>query len=252
MPLDDPRDASEESDMRRPPVTSFEDPRVLQILTAEHSSLASARALVYNEAFTRVGMFLSFLSTSFVALALIAQATSFGEPFLVIAAIVLTFDLIVGLVTFGRILGTTSDDLRAVHGMARVRHGYIEIAPLLEPYFTTGTSDDSAGVMKAYRVPTSAARGVLYALTTSTGMMAIIVALIGGVLAGVLALILGLGAGLAFGVGAVAAIVIFGVLGASAGAYFSRDQGSLESRFPASSAPLPADSPQADSTASAR
>ena len=44
MPHDDPLDASEESDTRRPPVTSFEDARVLQILTAEHSSLASTRA----------------------------------------------------------------------------------------------------------------------------------------------------------------------------------------------------------------
>ena len=252
MPLDDPRDASEESDTPRPPVTSFEDARVLQILTAEHSSLSSARALVYNEAFTRVGMFLSFLSTSFVALALIAQATSFGEPFLGIAAIVLTFDLLVGLVTLGRILGTTSDDLRAVHGMARVRHGYLEIAPLLEPYFTTGTSDDPAGVMKAYRAPTSLVRGVLYALTTSTGMMAIIVALIGGVLAGVLALIVGLGAGLAFGLGAVAAIVLFAVLGASAGAYFSRDQGSLEVRFPSSPTSAGTEGRQGDSASSTR
>ena len=249
MTLDHPRDVPDGSSAPpQPPVTSFEDPRALQILAAEHSSLAAARGLSYNEAFTRVGIFLSFLSTSFVALALIAQATSFGEPFLAISAIVLTFDLIVGLVTLGRVLGTTSDDLRAVHGMARVRHGYLEIAPLLEPYFTTGTSDDPAGVMKAYRAPTTAVRGVLYALTTSTGMMAIVVALIGGVLAGVLALIAGLGPGLAFALGAAAAIVLFGALGAMAGAYFTRDQASLEVRFPSSPSPAPTSPPRADAS----
>jgi hypothetical protein len=245
MPLDGPNDVPLGlGPPPQPPVTSWDDARVLQILAAEHSSLAAARALADNEAFTRVGMFLTFLSTSFVALALIAQATSFREPFLGIAAIVLTFDLVIGLVTFGRILGTTSDDLRAVHGMARVRHGYLVIAPLLEPYFTTGTSDDPAGVRKAYRAPTTVGRGVLYALTTSTGMMAIIVALIGGVLAGVLALIVGLGSGLAFGLGAVAALVLFGALGAAAGAYFSRDQANLEVRFPAPSAPSAPTSPR--------
>ncbi len=108
------------------------DGRALAILTAEQSSLASARSLAYNEAFTQIGNYLSFLSISFVVLALIAQPTSFADPFLGIAAITLTFDFVIGLITFGRILGTTSDDLRVVQAMARVRHGYLEIAPHLE------------------------------------------------------------------------------------------------------------------------
>ena len=48
------------------PVASIHDPRALQILTAEHASLQSARSLAYNESFTRGGMFLAFMSTSFV------------------------------------------------------------------------------------------------------------------------------------------------------------------------------------------
>jgi hypothetical protein len=235
MTLDYPQgQRGEASSPRSSLVMSFDDARALQILVAEHSSLASARALAYNEAFTRVGMFLSFLSMSFVALALIAQATSFADPFLGITAIVLAFDLTVGLITLGRVLGTTSDDLIAVHGMARVRHGYLEIAPFMEPYFTTGTSDDLAGVMRTYRAPEGGVRAVLYALTTSTGMMAIIVALVGGVLGGVLSLIVGLGPGLAFGLGAASAIAVFGALGVGAGAYFRRDQASLDVRFPSS------------------
>lgn len=237
----DPGDPSREA-TAPPPADARWDERALYVLAAEHSSLTSARSLAYNEAFTRIGNFLSFVSISFVALALIAQATSFADPFLGIAAITLTFDFVIGLITFGRILGTTSDDLRAVQAMARVRHGYLQIAPHLEPYFSDGTTDDREGVMRTYRVPQSGLPGVLYALTTSTGMTAIIDALLGGVLAGVLAMLAGIGAGLAFGLGAVSTVVIFAAAGAAAGRYFVRDQASLEVRFPSAPAPAPDDS----------
>lgn len=75
------------------PVTSLSDPRAVQILATEHWSLLAGRSLVYNEAFTRGGMFLSFLSMSFVGLALLAQAMSFTSDFLVITAVVLGFRL---------------------------------------------------------------------------------------------------------------------------------------------------------------
>jgi hypothetical protein len=210
------------------------DQRALSILTAEHSSLASARSLAYNEAFTRIGMFLTFLSISFVALALIAQATSFADPFLGIAAIALTFDFVIGLITFGRILGASSDDLLALQAMARVRHGYLEIAPHLEPYFSAGTSDDLEGVMRSYRVPSSRRRGAVYALTTSTGMTAIIVALVGGVLVGVLTMLVELDTAVAVALGAVSALVVFAAAGVVAARYFTTDQARLEVRFPAS------------------
>ncbi len=42
-------------------------------------------------------MFLTFLSTSFVALALVAQAMSFGPDFLSVAALILGFDFVIGL-----------------------------------------------------------------------------------------------------------------------------------------------------------
>lgn len=222
---------SEEAAPPPPPSPQFSE-RELYILAAEHSSQASARSLAYNEAFVRIGNFLSFISISFVALALIAQATSFGDPFLGIAAITLAFDFIIGLITFGRILGTTSDDLRAVQAMARVRHGYLQIAPHLAPYFSDGTTDDREGVMRTYRVPESGLRGVVYALTTSTGMTAIIVALLGGMLAGVLAMLVGTRAELALGLGCVSTMVIFAAAGAAAAKYFIHDQSSLEVRFP--------------------
>jgi hypothetical protein len=223
------------------PVTSLDDPRVVQILSTEHWSLLSSRSLAYNEAFTRGGMFLTFLSMSFVALALLAQAMSFGDMFLTVAAIALTFDFVIGLTTYGRIIGANRDDLRAVHGMARIRHGYTQIAPIVAPYFTSATHDDLAGVYLSYGNPPRTGPGVvLYGLTTSGGMICLIVAMVGGVLAGVLSLILGLSGGWPVWIGVGVAVLVFAVLtGVTTGAV-PGEQDALPVLFPSPNEP-PAD-----------
>ena len=76
------------------PISSIDDPRAITLLTTEHWSLLGARSLAYNEAFVRAGIFLTFLSMSFVGLALLAQAMSFGTDFLGVAALVLTFEAV--------------------------------------------------------------------------------------------------------------------------------------------------------------
>ena len=215
------------------PVTSLDDPRALQILSTEHWSLLSARSLAYNEAFTRGGMFLSFLSTSFVALALVSQAMPFDRPFLVIAAILLAFDLIIGLTTYGRIMGANLDDLRAVHGMARIRHGYTEIAPVVTRYFTTGVSDDLAGIMLTYGDPPNRGLATLvYGLTTSGGMIGLIMALVGGVLAGVLGLLVGTSGDLALVIGVAGAVAVFLAITLLTTGSVARHQADLTTLFP--------------------
>jgi hypothetical protein len=226
------------------PVLSLHDPRAIQILSTEHWSLLSARSLAYNEAFTRGGMFLSFLSTSFVALAFVAQAMTFDQQFLVIASIVLAFDLVIGLTTYGRIIGANNDDLRAVHGMSRIRHGYTEVAPLVAPYFTTGVHDDPRGVMISYGSPPETYPDAFYyALTTSGGMIGLIVSLVGGVLAGVLTLALGGSGSLALVVGVVGAIGVFVLLFALTAGMIARTSASLPVLFPSP----PADDRSSDS-----
>jgi hypothetical protein len=216
------------------PVAELDDPRALTILTTEHWGLLSARSLAYNEAFTRGGMFLTFLSMSLVGLALFSSAIAFDDTFLAIAAIVLAFDLIVGIATFGRIIGANLDDLRAVHGMARIRHGYTQIAPIVTPYFTTVTHDDLAGVNVSYGSPSPSGVGaVLYWLTTSGGMISLIVSLIGGVLAGLIALMLDGSDGAAMAVGLGAALVVIAALTMVTLAFLRRRQdAALQSLFP--------------------
>ena len=218
------------------PVTRLDDPRAVQILATEHWSLLATRSLAYNEAFTRGGMFLAFLSTSFVALALLAQAMTFGEQFLTVAAIVLAFDLVIGLTTYFRISAANGDDLSAVYGMARIRHGYTEIAPILIPYFTTPTHDDTNSLMAAYGNPSSRGVGVvLYGLTTSGGMIGLITSMVGGILAAVLSLILGVTGGLPVWIGVAGAVLVFALLAVLTTGTITRNQMSLPVMFPAPS-----------------
>jgi hypothetical protein len=174
------------------PVTSLNDPRAVQIMSTEHWSLLSGRALAYNEAFTRAGMFLTFLSMSFVALALIAQSMPLSGDLLSVAAVVLAFDVVLGLTTYGRIIAANLEDFRALLGMARIRHGYTLIAPPVRPFFTTALHDDPRGVMTTYAgYSPSVAGSVIYGLTTSGGMIGLVVSMLSGVLALVLTLLVG-------------------------------------------------------------
>jgi hypothetical protein len=193
----------------------------------------SARSLAYNEAFVRAGMFLTFLSMSFVALALLAQAMSFGRDFLSVTALVLAFDLVIGITTFGRINGANYDDLRAVHGMARIRHAYTQITPLVTPYFTTPTHDDIDAVTTVYGPISDRLPGqIVYGLTTSAGMIGLIVAMVGGVLAAVVAMLIGWEGGASIWIGVVGGVVVLAALIAYGALSVERVQSAVTAAFP--------------------
>ena len=193
------------------PSDALGDPRVLQILTTEHWSLLSARSLVYNEAFSRAGMFLAFLSMSFIALGLVGPAMQFSREFLLLAAVILFFDLVIGLGTLGRIVNASAEDFRAIAGMNRIRHGYVEMAPVVAPYFVTSIHDDLPGILVTYGGPEvrRGVAGLAIGLTTTAGMVGTTVSLVAGVLAGVLTLALMGSAPLAVVLAALATVGLF-------------------------------------------
>ena len=118
----------------------------LQILSTEHWSLLASRSLAWNEAFSRAGMFLATLSGAIVALALVAQATEFGEGFRLFALVILPVVLFIGIGTNLRMGISNYHDARCVIGMNRIRAAYMEMAPELKRYFVMGTTDDQRGV----------------------------------------------------------------------------------------------------------
>jgi len=118
----------------------------LQILSTEHWSLLASRSLAWNESFSRAGMFLSTLSGAIVALALVAQATDFGEGFRIFGLVILPVVLYVGIGTVLRMGLANYHDAQCVIGMNRIRAGYLEVAPDLERFFVMGTTDDERGL----------------------------------------------------------------------------------------------------------
>ena len=90
--------------------TGLDDPRALQILSTEHWSLLATRSLSWNESFSRAGLFLSVVSATAVALALVGQATDFGDQFLAFALVMLPIALFVGLATFTRLDEVNGED----------------------------------------------------------------------------------------------------------------------------------------------
>jgi hypothetical protein len=153
----------------------------VQILATEHWSLLATRSLTWNEIFTRATMFITVLSAAVVALALVAQATDFGPGFRLFALLILPVVLLVGLATFIRLGEANSDDIGLVIGMNRLRHAYLELAPELEPYFTTGHHDDLASIMQSY------GSGLRLSFSRVLGGTPTLVAIINVVIAGVIA-----------------------------------------------------------------
>ena len=215
------------------PIASIDDPRAIQLLSTEHWSLLGARSLAYNEAFVRAGMFLTFLSMSFVALALLAQAMSFGRDFLSVAGLVLAFDLVIGLTTFLRMNGANLDDLRAVHGMARIRHAYTQITPIVKPYFTTPTHDDLDAVTSVYGSIADSLWGqFVYGISTSNGMVGLIVGMIGGVLTTVVAMLFGVDGSASIWIGLAGGVIVLAALFAFTAQAITRAQARIPVAFP--------------------
>jgi hypothetical protein len=191
----------------------------LQILTTEHWSLLSTRALSWNEAFSRATMFLSVLSGAVVALALVAHATSFGEGFVTFALLILPVVLFVGIATFMRLVAINHEDVGWVVGMNLLRHAYLAAAPELRPYFVSGSTDDEPGIMATFGA-TPGPGSFAHEFVTTPGMLAVIDGVIAGVLAGILTLRIGLGtpigigSAVAIGVVTVALLVTYQYRGA--------------------------------------
>ena len=203
----------------------------LQILTTEHWSLLSTRALSWSEAFSRATMFLSVLSAAVVALALVAQATAFGEGFVTFALLILPVVLFVGIATFMRLVAINHEDVGWVVGMNLLRHAYLGAAPELRPYFVSGSTDDEPGIMATFGA-TPGPGSLAHEFVTTPGMLAVIDGVIAGVLAGILTLRaglgtpIGIGSAVAVGVVTIALLVIYQYRGVV------RPRGRRPTRFP--------------------
>jgi hypothetical protein len=212
------------------------DPRALTILTTEHWSLLTARSLVYNEAFSRAAMFLTFLTGTLVALGFVSQASGYTQEFLVLATVLLGFDLFIGLATLGRITAASGEEIRALQGMNRLRHAYLEMVPSLDPYFSTSPHDDLANVVSVYGATPdqspSLIGNIAHGLTTTPGMIGTITAAVGGAFAAALALLLGASTTIGIVGGLAAFVILTLIISTLAYRQFLAVDRTLEIRFP--------------------
>jgi hypothetical protein len=84
---------------------------VLLAMTTEHFTLQTARAVTVSDSNGRTALYLGSLSSSLVALALVAQQLRFGDVFLVFVLTVLPALLFLGLVTYVRVLHNSVEDI---------------------------------------------------------------------------------------------------------------------------------------------
>jgi hypothetical protein len=120
------------------------------VLATEHWSLLASRSLIWNEAMSRATVFLSVLSAATIALALLADATGFGPQTTTVALVLLPVVLFLGIAAHGRLVEINREEVQLVLAMNRLRRAYLQIAPALEPYFTTGYHDDERGLAASY------------------------------------------------------------------------------------------------------
>jgi hypothetical protein len=125
-------------------------PHAAQVLGTEHWSLIAARSLIWNEAQSRATVFLTVLSASIIALALLADATGFGAQTTTLALVLLPVVFFLGIAAHGRLVDINREEVELVLAMNRLRRAYLQLAPALEPYFTTGHHDDERGLAASY------------------------------------------------------------------------------------------------------
>jgi hypothetical protein len=125
-------------------------PHAAAILATEHWSLLAARSLIWNEAMSRATVFLTVLSASIIAPALLSDATGFGSQTTTLALVLLPVVFLLGIAVYARLVQINTEEFQLVLAMNRIRHAYLEIEPGLEHYFTTGHHDDERGVIATY------------------------------------------------------------------------------------------------------
>jgi hypothetical protein len=145
-------------------------PNAASILATEDWSLFAARALIWNETMSRATFFLTVLSASIIALALLAGAAGSGPQTATLALVLLPIVLLLGIATYVGLVQINTEEFQLVLAMNRLRRAYLTIAPALEPYFTTGHHDDERGLVTTYMLhrPTQARLWLHFLVNTPT------------------------------------------------------------------------------------
>ena len=116
-------------------------------MTTEHYNLQTGRSIAISEVNGRASLFVGAVSSTLIALTLVAQLSHLGTAFFVFSVVVLPTLIFMGLSTFERALQVSAADFLSRRGINRIRHLYLEYAPQLQPYFMLPADDDTRETM---------------------------------------------------------------------------------------------------------
>src|SRR3989440_4359846 len=206
-----------------------QQPQVLKIMTTEHYNLQAARSVATSEATSRSNLFISTVSTTLVALALIGQISRLGTAFFVFALLLFPSLFFLGLVSLARAIQTTNEDIICLRGINRIRHLYVEVVPQVQDYFILSTHDDPLIYMQAMNFRHAGWQIFL----TAAGMIAVIDSILGGIFLGLLvSQLFGLALVLCLTVGFLAFLLLLAGLFRFLWTRFWRAQRQIKTLFP--------------------
>ena len=117
---------------------------------------------------SRATVFLTVLSASIIALALLADATGFGSESATLALVLLPIVFLLGLAAYARLVQINTEEFQLVLAMNRLRQAYLQLEPGLERYFTTGHHDDEQGLIATYMLDGPSRRWLLVHFLVNT------------------------------------------------------------------------------------
>src|SRR5512133_1683529 len=156
--------------------------QLLQALTTEHFTLQTARSATIADSNGRSALYLATVSSAVVALAFIGQVTHLRQAFFLFALALLPALVLLGTLTYLRLVQTAIEDLFYARAINRIRRHYVDLDPDAARWFVLCGYDDPTGVLAAMGLaaPTSTPSR-RHLLSHAATMVAVVTSIIAGV-----------------------------------------------------------------------
>jgi hypothetical protein len=157
------------------------EPRSVAVsfITSEHFTLQMARSAAITETTGRATIFIGSVSAGMIALGLIATVTHLDTAFYAFGLVVLTTLSAIGFATFDWVVQSGIEDMQYAERIARLRAGYLHLAPELTRYL--------ASVPSLLQLAVHAERGRRWRVfRTVAAMVGLVTAILAGAAAGML------------------------------------------------------------------
>lgn len=157
------------------------DTALLSALTTEHFTLQTARSATIAESSSRATLFLGTLTGTVVALAFVGQVSRSGPAFVLFALTLLPTTLLLGLLTYVRLVQSSIEDVTYARAINRIRAYYRTLSPDAEAYLLMSPAEHVHGVLSNAGMR----RSRYHLLGHAATMVAVVDAVLGGATAGV-------------------------------------------------------------------